>query len=101
MWNLLTFLRLSFFPKFKNKYFSRVYSKFVLSLVYLFFLGILAVDLVREMFEWGKIPTDVANSKTLATFISISFSRGWDEDLSRTWPWIVYILSMEDRPVLL
>ena len=40
--------------------------------------GILTVNLVREMFEWGKIPTDNANSKILATLFCFLFTGlGW------------------------
>merc|ERR1712240_526433 len=60
----LALLRLFIFLQIQNKYFSRVYSKFVLSLVR---------PLLTQNVEWVEIPMDGTNSKILATFISFPF----------------------------
>ena len=64
LWIPLSLLRLFIFSQISNKYFSRVYSKFVLSLVR---------PLLTQNVEWVEIPTDGTNSKILATFISFPF----------------------------
>ena len=89
LWIPLALLRLFIFPQIQNKYFSRVYSKFALSLVEAFAYSEWWMG--RDSHGWYKF-------KNISHLYLISFSRGWDEDLSRTWLWI---FSMEGRPVLL
>ena len=60
LWIPLALLRLFIFPQIKNKYFSRVYSKFVYPWLR---------PLLTQNVEWVEIPTDDTNSKILATFI--------------------------------